>query len=46
MTIDWQAVEQYFTVELFNFQFHTHTVCNFGKFIKFAFGAVRGERVN
>ena len=33
MTIHWKAVEQYFTVVLFVFQFYP--VCNFGKFIKF-----------
>ena len=39
MTIHWKAVEQYFTVILFVFQF-----CNFGKFINFGLGTVRSER--
>ena len=44
MTIHWKAVEQYFTVVLFVFQFYP--VCNFGKVISFGFGTVRSERVN
>ena len=44
MTTRWKAVEQYFTVALFNFQFYP--VCNFKKFISFGLGAVRNERVN
>ena len=41
MNIRWKAVEQYFTVVLFVFQFYP--VCNFqsGKFIDFGLGAVR-----
>ena len=31
MTIHWKAVESYFTVEPFFFQFYT--VCNFGKLV-------------
>ena len=44
MTIHWKAIEQYFTVVLFVFQFFP--VCNFGKFASFGLGSVRGERVN
>ena len=40
----WKAVEQYFTVVLFVFQFSL--VCNFGKFIHFGLGTVRSEMVN
>ena len=36
MTIHWKAVQQYFAVELFVFQF---------QFINFLVGAVRSERV-
>ena len=36
-------MEQYFTVMLFVFQFYP--VCNFGKFINFGLGTVRGESV-
>ena len=43
MTIHWKAVEQYFTVVLFVFQF---SVCNFGKFNNFGLDTVRSERVN
>ena len=43
MTIHWKAVEQYFTVVLFVFQFYP--VCNFGGFINFGLGTVRSERV-
>ena len=42
-TIHWKAVEQYFTVVLFVFQFYP--VCNFGTFIKFGLGTVGSERV-
>ena len=38
MTIHWKAVEQYFTVVLYDFQFDP--VFNFGKFISFGFGTV------
>ena len=38
MTIHWKAVEQYFTVVLFVFQFNP--VCNFG------IGTVMSERIN
>ena len=44
VTIRCKAVEQYFTVVLFVFQFYP--VCNFGKFIFLGLGAVRSERVN
>ena len=43
MTIQWKAVERYFTVVLFVFQFNP--VCNFGKFTNFGLGIIRGERV-
>ena len=43
MTIHWKAVEQYFTVVMFVFQFYP--VCNFGKFINFVLDTVRSERV-
>ena len=43
MSIHWKAVEQFFTVALFVFQFYT--VCNFGKFITSGLGTVRSERV-
>ena len=43
MTIHCKAVEQYFTVMLFGFQFYPF--CNFGKFINFGLGTVRSERV-
>ena len=36
MTIHWKAVQQFFTVVLFGFQFYL--VCNFGKFIDFLLG--------
>ena len=39
MTIQWKAVEQYFTVMPFVFRFYP--VCNFGKFIRFGLGTVR-----
>ena len=42
MTIQWKAVEQYFTV-LFVFKFYP--VRNFGSFTKFGVGIVRSERV-
>ena len=42
-TIYWKAVEQYFTVKLFVFQFYP--VCDFGKFINLALGTIRSERV-
>ena len=43
MTIHWKAVEQYFTVVLSVFQFNP--ACNFGEFINFGLGTVRGENV-
>ena len=43
MTLHWKAVEQYFTVVLFVFQFYPAS--NFGKFISFGLGNVRSERV-
>ena len=43
VTINWKAVEQYFTVVLFVFQFYS--VCDFGKFISFGLGTIRSERV-
>ena len=44
MTIRWKAaVEQYFTVVLFVFQFYP--VCNFGNFMYFGLGTVKSERV-
>ena len=39
----WKAVEQCFTVVLFDFQ--CYPVCNFGKFISFGLDTVRIERV-
>ena len=42
MTIHWKAVEQYFAVVLFVFQFYP--VCNVGKVITFALGTVRIEK--
>ena len=44
MTIHSRAVEQYFTVVLFVFQFYP--VCDFEKLISFGLGTVRSERVN
>ena len=44
MTIDWKAVDQYFTVVQFVFRFSP--VCSFRKFDNFVLGAVRNERVN
>ena len=44
MTIYWKAVERYFTVVLFVFQFFPNG--NFGRFINFGFSNVRDERVN
>ena len=44
MTIYWKAVEQYFPVQLFVFQFYR--VCNFRKFIHSGLGTVRSEMVN
>ena len=44
MTIHWKAVEQYFTLLLFVFQFYP--LCNFGEFIKFGLAVVRNESVN
>ena len=41
MTIHWKAVEQYFILELFVFQFYP--VGNFGKFIHFVLGTDRSE---
>ena len=43
MTTHWKAVEQYFTVELFVFQFSS--VCSLVKFISFELGTVRSERL-
>ena len=43
MTINWKAVEQYFTVVLFVFRFYS--VCNFGKSISFGLVTVRSERI-
>ena len=43
MTICWKAVEQYFTVLLFVFQFYL--VCNLGKLINFELGTAKSERV-
>ena len=43
MTIRWKAVEQYFNLVLFVFQFYP--VCNLGNFIIFGLGTVRSERV-
>ena len=39
----WKAVEQYFTVVLFVFQFYPG--CILGKFINFGLGTIRNERV-
>ena len=44
MTIHWKAVEMYFTVVMFVFQFYV--VCFFGKIYQFGLGAVRSELVN
>ena len=41
MIIYWEAVEQYFTVMQFGFQFYP--VCNFGKFITFGLSTVMSE---
>ena len=43
MAVRWKAVELYFTVVLFVFQFYP--VCNFGKFDNFGFDIIRSERV-
>ena len=43
MTIHWEAIEQYFTVVLFVYQFDP--VCNSESFINYEFGTVRSERV-
>ena len=43
VTIHWKAVEQYFTVLLFVFQFYS--VCNFRKFVNSGLGTIRSERV-
>ena len=43
MTIRWKAVEQYFTVVLFVFQFTT--VCNLTTLENFGLSTVRTERV-
>ena len=43
MIIHWKAVQQYFTVVLFVFQFYPD--CNFGKFINFVLGTAMCERV-
>ena len=40
--IRWEAVEQYFTVVLFVFQFYL--VCNFGKFVNFGLGVLLGVK--
>ena len=42
-TINWKAVEQYFTVVLFVFQFSP--VCNFGKVINFGRGTITSVTV-
>ena len=44
MTIDWEDVEQYFTVVLFVCRFSP--VCNFGKFDNFVFVGVKGLSEN
>ena len=44
LIFDWKAVEKYFTVVLFVFQFPR--VFNFGKIFSFGLGTVRSERVN
>ena len=44
MTIHWKAVEQYFIVVLFGFQFHPDY--NFGNYISFGHGIVRSDMVN
>ena len=44
MTIRWTAVEKYFAVVLFAFQFNS--VCNFGKFIDFGLGTARKEKLS
>ena len=43
MTIHWEAVAQYFTVELIVFRLSS--ACNFGKFDNFGFCIMRSERV-
>ena len=43
VAIQWKAVEQYFAVALFVFEFDQ--VCNFGKLINFRLGTVRSERI-
>ena len=42
MTIYWKAVEQYFSVVLFVFQF---PVCMFAKFIDIGLGTINNQRV-
>ena len=45
MTIDWKAVEQYFTCGVaFVFQFQP--ACNFEEFINYGLSTVWSERVN
>ena len=43
MTIHWKAVEQYFTLVFFVFQFYP--VCYFEKFVSFGLGTVRSDMV-
>ena len=43
MTIRWKAVEQYFVLVLFVFQFCPGS--NFGKFINFGLGTVRSKKL-
>ena len=43
MTIHWKAVEQYFTVVLFVFQFYSD--CNFYNFLDQALSEVKGQRI-
>ena len=43
MTIHWKAVEQFFTVVLFGFQFSP--LFNFEKCINFGFGIIKSEKV-
>ena len=43
LTVDWKAVKQCFTVELFVSQFYP--VCNFGKIFNLQLGTARSERV-
>ena len=43
VTIHWKAVEQYFTVALFGFQFYS--LCQLETFINFGLGTVGSEGV-